>query len=234
MKLHLKSVVGREIASQRTAQIQEGVAIAKKVDALRETLASLEAQRIKFISGMTGELTKETEGLIARIGELKSEIGELEDKRRQLLIPLDDAWQKVGEVQKSLASEREEIASEKRQIELAKQRLAEKAADIRDRLGKTKVRERELARIYLKAETDGQEAVSIKAKLLEEKESQDARLAAQEAELAKKIAKVDFDERAVLHANELLDFREKAINNKERQVNDRYQTLLRTQARLTK
>jgi SMC interacting uncharacterized protein involved in chromosome segregation len=95
MKLRPKSQIDAQVASQRKAQIDEGVRIAQKVDALRETLSMLEAQHEQYIAGMKGELDRQTSDRVQRIAELESEIRELEEKRKLLLAPLDEAWAEV-------------------------------------------------------------------------------------------------------------------------------------------
>ena len=80
MKLLPKSQVHAQVNEQRRQQIDEGMILAKKVDALRQTLAELEEQQRKFSEGTKRELERETQ-------ELHEEIAEL-TKKRDLLVKI--------------------------------------------------------------------------------------------------------------------------------------------------
>lgn len=73
MKLLPKSQVLANVNEQKRLQIEEGVILAKKVDALRQTLLDLEDQQRKFIEGQRAVLEREL-GQLNREIELKKEL----------------------------------------------------------------------------------------------------------------------------------------------------------------
>ena len=79
MKLQPKQQITQSINLERKTQIDEGIALAKKIDVLRETLASLEKQHQDFIAGSRVEIEKNLKVLQERKSNLLGEINKLEE-----------------------------------------------------------------------------------------------------------------------------------------------------------
>lgn len=151
MKLLKKSAVSSELAQQKKNQIDEGVRIASKVDALRQSLASLESQEREFISGMQSRLRAETDHLHREIESLKSEILSLEEKRALLLIPLDAERESVRSAKSENDSLRSKIDAGLRRISDKESKMDLISKESRSRLSNIKVRERELEKTIARA-----------------------------------------------------------------------------------
>ena len=126
MKLLPKSIINSELASQKKKQIDEGLLIAKKVDALRQTLASLETQHTNFISSMKSELKAQTQPLIDEIASKKLEIKNLSAKREELLVPLTKEWNEVNSKRKEIDKISDELAKERANLKQKQQVLDER------------------------------------------------------------------------------------------------------------
>ncbi len=68
------------LQQQRKQQIDEGIALAKKIDAMREELLSLQKQRNNFIEGTKVALELETNQLYEKKISLQKEVNLLEEQ----------------------------------------------------------------------------------------------------------------------------------------------------------
>src|SRR3954469_15526260 len=102
MHLLPKSVIQSQVASQKKAQIDEGIALARKIDVLRETLAGLELKHSQFVAGMGRELEQKTKHLHETVGELERNIADLQEKRAELSKSLDSQWEEVRQKEQEI------------------------------------------------------------------------------------------------------------------------------------
>lgn len=126
MKLLKKSVLSQDLNNQRKMQIDEGVHIANKIDALRKSLNELEVQHQNFIQSKQIELDNQFKSLESEIKEKRLEIKTLEERRIELLKPLDEEHEKLNQREEGLKTREKEFGS--RFIEL---KQAEKLAEIK-------------------------------------------------------------------------------------------------------
>ena len=109
MRLMPKSKVSQANAVAKKKDIDEGVKLAKRIDGLRETLADEEQSLDKFRVAQIEGIKAETAPLEEYLGGLKKEIEELERTRAQLLIPLDEEWDKVNKLKEELKQKEHEV-----------------------------------------------------------------------------------------------------------------------------
>lgn len=102
MRLQDKKTISRDVASQKKKQIDEGIAIAKKVDALRETVSQEEQRLERFRKESVVAVQKEIDVLIVHKNSLIEDIKSLEKEKKRLLIPLDAEWEEVNRKKKEL------------------------------------------------------------------------------------------------------------------------------------
>lgn len=126
MKLLKKSVLTQELNTQRKTQIDEGVHLATKIDALRKSLNELEVQHQNFIETKQTELDNIFKSLEREIKEKQLEIKTLEERRKQLLKPLDEEHEKLDQREIGIQTKEKEFRS--RFIDL---KQAEKLAEIK-------------------------------------------------------------------------------------------------------
>ena len=110
MKLLKKSVLSQELNTQRKQQIDEGVYLATNIDTLRKSLNELEEQYQNFAQNKQIELDKQFKSLEIELKEKRLELQSLEERRIELLRPLNDEWFMLTQ-EKELFREKEEKLS---------------------------------------------------------------------------------------------------------------------------
>ncbi len=227
MQLLKKSTAQLEIQDQRRRRIDDGVQIAQKVDSLRETLASLETQHQKFLDRVEGELQTRTQPLIQKIASLQSEIKELEEKRKELRVPLDKEWEEVRA--KEAKVNHSEEALEKRNVNLSQKEegIISLKTELKARLFKVKTSERELVKVRNLADENLYISEEKRDEALKQKKEADdyakhvtQNLLTTEAELMVKARELEMRE-------SVIEARQKEQDEREIWLVDRYQTLER-------
>lgn len=234
MKLLSKRQTDIESNILKRNQIDEGVRIAKKVDVLRETLADLEGQRALFISNSKRELEKETEKLYKELEVLQAKIKKAQERRNVLLKPLNEEWEDVKSLKIELKQNKDFISDKIYQLNERESQIekTEKAIE------KTR---NELSQLKSDAEKERRDAEKnrvksedILKKAENRRDSDDREHERRNKELTKITARNEFDRQANKQVEKSLLLKEKELNNREKQINDKYQTLLRTINRLKK
>lgn len=221
-----------QIAKERKAQIDEGVALARKVDALRETLGNLEAQQTSFLNGMQSELHNRTNHLIEKIAGMERDVLDLEEKRKELLKPLSNEWAEVN-------MKRAEIDSIKLILDKNLSKTAEKEQKltllgngIKERLSRIKVRERELDKVYLSADEVKNDIENIKLDILKQKESQIISFEQANKKLLQREKDIESRQFTLDNRLEQIEIAEKEIKEEKIRLLDQRQTLERAMARI--
>lgn len=231
MKLLKKSALANELAQQRQAQIDEGIAIARKVDTLRQTLASLEKQHSDFLNGMQSELEKRSRYLLNEIATREKILIEIEERRQKLLIPLDAEWEKLNQEKSKLATDKDLIAKGLLKIQEKQKLTDEKYQESKKTLARINVRERELVKVYDKAEENSKEIETIKKNCLKDKERLDQYIKEQTQSLLEREAEIAVRERENQIKSDKLEIKEKEIIKTKAQLEDQRKTLERALAR---
>lgn len=230
MRLLPKSEMAQRKNDARKQEIDEGIRIAKRVDAVRETLLNEEQSLEKF--------RRETVALIHQqiiderkvLKSLQAKVKNLTVKREQLLIPLDKEWAEIQQVKEQIESEQKEI--EKSWLAISKQektynKLIQEATDS---LVKT-LQYEEYSRTNLKevsdmniiARQDAEESQKIKERtyalhdaMVKELKQRDSQLASRERDCILKESKLLEKESALENGWKLLEDRkamfERTIN----------------------
>ena len=106
MKLLQTKEINEKVNAEKKSLIDSGVFIARKVDALREEMLTLQKERHDFIENNQQVINDSLSKLYKEEDALKREIQDLQAKREELLKPLDQEWQKVETIRnKQLAEE---------------------------------------------------------------------------------------------------------------------------------
>lgn len=206
------------MASERKAQIDEGVALAKKIDALRQTLGNLERQHANFLAGMETELHGRTDKLFQTIGALQKEVAELEERRALALIPLDAQMEEIRAKTADLGSF-QDILKEKEAKVLQKEIIQDK----RDQVSKEKLwlansRDRASVDEYNRGfELTGQIEQAHKA-IIASKEGHEKQMAIDNSLIANRLTAIESYEFTLKQRSDELDLREEELAAKNRQV----------------
>lgn len=132
MKLLDKKSIATQVANQRKGQIDEGIALAQKIDKLRATHSSLEQQHNEYVAKMKEILETQLRGLEEGIQAKKKELVIIEEERQKLLEPLDQAWDEYHEHETNLKVLEEELYEKRTQLTLYNQDLDERRLSIEE------------------------------------------------------------------------------------------------------
>ena len=234
MKLLKKSTIQKDIAEQKRQQIDEGLTIARKVDALRLTLANLEGQHAKFIDGMKAELERQTGQLSKDVDNKRQEVAYLEAERLELIKPLTAEWEEVAKK----SAEIEQIKSDLLVVSaetLKKEKVLENKTRLEsEALNRIKVRERELIRVYDGVAQNLQDTERIKQETIAEKNCWDKYYDIKNAEFAEREKGITSYLFTLDKRKEQIEMEEKEIANEKLRLKDQRETLERTLARINK
>ena len=235
MKLLERQSLNNDLQEQRRAQAEEGIRLAKRIDALRETLSTLEKQHQDFIESSRTTYQEAIGALERRKDELEKEIVRLEERRALLREPLDnEEWESLEEAQKD---------HEKKALSLAIQEasIAKRDSVVLEKEKKAEQRERALndmseaieqERAFVSHEKE--KATSLTLKLREEEKRSVSEQKERERITLKKDEEFDRRARAIDMREKLLNAREKSIDKREAFVDHKYKVLQRTIKRIKK
>lgn len=232
MKLLSRKTVINEVADQKRQAIDEGLQIARKVDKLRETLASLEKQHADFLVRMQSELKETSDKLLNEIALRKLEIVQLDSKRKAMLKPLDEAWAQVN-AQQGVNTETRDILA-KGLIKLAdkQKKLDENYEESKKTKARINVQERELLKAYEKVKENENDTDEIKKKGLDKMVKIDKYITEKNKEIDAREIEITFrDNQSKQLASSLEQEREDIIKEKA-QLKDQRASLVRAFARL--
>lgn len=234
MELLDKKQIVQQKSQERKTEIDQGVLLAKKIDALRETYAKEEQKLSLFRSENLKHVKKELDVLTEKKREYQSEIKALEKRCEELKKPLDAEWEELSKAQNSLEKLESEyrikisdfLTKERLQKEREKEIQIEESRirDLRDSITKSVIvseRDRKVASEVLDS------AKTLSGNMIQEAQVRLDSSVSREMEVAAR-------ERDIINSKKVLDRRESELDSRERAINDKYQTLLRSIKRLNK
>lgn len=153
-----KKLVNAALATQQKREIEKGIAISKKVDAVRDTLADEQARLDLFRTQSLKTIEQEIASEVDKREYLRREIKFLAEERIKLLAPIDlsQAWEEVnsGKAENSswkerLSQESMELLAEKEDNRVLAAKLSKEEEDIgrKDVLSEQNLLEAERKRI---------------------------------------------------------------------------------------
>jgi hypothetical protein len=231
MKLLDKKKINSDQNFQKALLIQDGIKIAKKIDILRETLSTLENQHSSFIDNTKKALKEATEELNGTKAQLESDIKTLQSQREALRIPLDNEWAKLNEDRIEFNHSKDELVKEKLVLIERETEIKKKEEELIKRESALRNMEEELD-----ADVDAVQ-LALRNAQAEEKQSKqrsefsDKLIEKRIAEVVLREKKCLFDEEANEIVAQTLKEKEKQIENREKAVRDKYETLLRNEKR---
>lgn len=228
MKLLAKKEISIDLARQKKIQIDEGIGLARKVDALREQLQTETGNLRRFREESLGAVQQEIDAVVRQKDTLKGELKDLLNRRTVLLIPLDAEWEKLTKAKRdftewelelhgyseNLSQRQAQVENEEKEISEEKLRIAglkEQTLTVLEEADSMLVRARESSAemrnkaqaVLSEAELKNKEA-SLRDKSIENREywveKEASRVADWEADLEKR-EKVLRDRAAMLDRN---------------------------------
>jgi len=95
-----KKLVNVELATQKKQQIDQGLALAKKVDAVRETLGEEEQRLETFRTQSIARVQQEIDANLRQKESLEQAIRQRKEELGLLQIPLDKQWEEANKARK--------------------------------------------------------------------------------------------------------------------------------------
>jgi predicted nucleic acid-binding Zn-ribbon protein len=130
LKLLDKRDIAQAKAADRALEVSEGMKLAKRVDALRETQAQEEASLNDFRTRTVESINAEITALNATKNALQLEVDDLENRKAQALKPLTAKENALTEREKKIDEASDAIERTEDSLYAAKLRVAEKEANL--------------------------------------------------------------------------------------------------------
>jgi len=232
MKLLDKKTIVAEKAVERKQEIDEGIKLARKIDKLRETSSQEEVKLGKFRDASLKQIKGEIINLSSQQQVLINNIAVLQEEKRVLLIPLDEKRIELLEREQQLDDTSNRIDEEIRLLNQQKGELDNRSKEVRLDEERTHQSKMEIESNHRESDKNKTHSLDILTKTRQiEKET----LASLET-IRQNLVVTEND---LLVRERDLKLRQKAVSKDEsrlvefeKQVNDKYQTLLRTIKRL--
>lgn len=234
MKLLDKKTITTQKSAERKLEIDEGAKLARKIDTLRETAAGEESRLAKFRDESLKRIKEEINLLIGQRDSIQEEIDVLELQKKYLQEPLDQAWNIVKAKETDLTQYGEQLRETKANLDLEITKLEKEKSDLE--IEKWRVKdERDRAVKNLEETEKNKENSRIILKNSEAKANNvDAELEVKQKHLLKRELELLAQERDLQIGRDFVAKRKKKLDDRERFINDKYETLLRSQERLKK
>jgi len=231
MRLLSKSEVTQAKALERQKEIEEGVKLAKRVDALREVGAEEEKSLSKFRSETILSIKNEITAKLDERDTLVKEVEELREERRVLMEPLTEEKQK-------LENQKQELQKVKKELDERNQELVSREIGLNGREKDIIIQERRADDMHSTQETLLREAGTLRDEMerKEREANEQLRKAYAEAETIMQNAKVketniNRREEAVLKKEDLLREKEIELEKEWEKLKDREATFIRNKNR---
>lgn len=227
MKLANPRTIQTTLSEERRMDVDNGIKLARKVDTLRDTLEKLEKRHALFLEGTQIELRNKTKELLSQIHSLEEEIKMLEAKRKELLIPLYQEWERVKEREGTLDEREEKIKELRTDLTYLKGELDKREESLQiDELRNEETRRQ----VTLHAQKVSDALLEAQNTLLnardEEKDIKDA-LSKRQSNMVKKEKEVELRENNITLREQNITLKEKEITNETIRLADMRATLER-------
>ena len=115
--------INKAKADERKREIDEGLSLARKVDALRETKSNEERKLLEYRSGMIAKVQAEINAYVSERDSLRRENENLIETRKELIKPLDEEWKEINLERENLAKEKQSFYLSKEELRIAEENL---------------------------------------------------------------------------------------------------------------
>ncbi len=211
LKLLKKSEIDSAKAQDRQREINEGIKLAGRVDALREAQATEEANLEKFRRESIFKINEEIVSITENKNVLLKEVSDLEDRKRLALLPLDAEWDKVKEKQEELTQyaltlqedsrileeSKGEYGVELELLEVEKKRICDERNRSIKALADSDEKHEQARKVLKEAQSIKDSAIQLKDAVTSELIERDAVVASKERDLENKVNKFDKEVKAL-------------------------------------
>lgn len=234
MKLMKKAEVNTQAQELKRQQISEGTELVQRIDALRKAHTELTEQQKQFVEKAKEELIRETTELYGQRELLKADVVSLTAIRAELQRPLDEEWKKLKDAQRIFEKKSTEVSDKDEELDAKERALEVKEARIDITIERAEKAQIEAEKREKESETMLIESENILKNSKNRREEIDAQIADRMSEAGIKENEIEFNRQGVEQLIKLNNMREKDLDERERKIDDKYKTLLRTEKRNAK
>lgn len=213
--------------NERKIQIDEGVALAGKIDFLRETALKEEKNLLEWRTNNIEKVKKEIEDYLTVRDNLQKQTEAAEVHRKKLLEPLDEEWRLINQEKTEFTKQKESIFISSEQLKLEQAKVGEAKKKLQDIIERIKNKEHE-------TEKAKSEAISLKEMAQREYEIARSERAEQTSAHERKLLEADQIKKEYEVALTIIEVREREVNEKEADIIIREKHLESQQAQLKK
>lgn len=227
-----KRVVSSELAEEKRRQIQSGITLAKKVDAVRDTLQKEENDLEAFRRETITRIQKEIDSKIAERDSLDKEIVRRREERIQLEAPIDlkEAWDDVQSGRLEVTEWKDRLGTQTVE-QLAKEaEITEIAESTLKRSTESKEKEKLVERILVEAESKHEETSLVLDKARAEVKKVIDNAKQKEKKVIDRELFVETKEIEINNREDRNQAHELDLSNREKALKVRYDTFVKAQA----
>lgn len=232
MKLLPKSEIHQKKALEQKQTIDEGVKITRRIDSLREIMASEEQTLEKFRSETLQQIHKETTEACNTRDALLGEVRELEAAKREALKPLTEEQKLIDEAREDIARKAAQNVTQAATIEATELAIREKEKETDSVLLMVKMKEDRVTQELREADTKHQTAQQLLTEASEIHQNSVILKETTETSITERQTLLDQREQTLRLNEEALDKERQAVARDRVLVNDRMQALEREFNRL--
>jgi len=231
MKLQPKRDIAIQVARQKKNEIDAGLALAQKVDALRRTKADEEANLDSFRKNAIAEVQREIDKKIQERDSLERKNIVLRQERITLHAPIDlkEEWEKVHSQKRDNESWKERLTVFEVQLIAKEADSTERDSSLDKRDSEVKEKEKLASRMLKQAQENHEESAQVleharteSQKLLLDAQTREKEVTIREVQAKQKEQQLIERERLVYEHNA-------DLSNRERALKDKYETFIRAQ-----
>ena len=146
-----KSDIDKAKANERKQEIDSGIALAKKVDALREAKLQEEKSLREWREGSIRKVQEEIDSYIETMRSLKKQVDAAFEQRNKLLEPLNKEWEELNLEKLSLKEKEAHILESERKLDDKRTLIEEERKKLSKVVSKSKENENETEKYKLNA-----------------------------------------------------------------------------------
>jgi len=220
MILPNKIQLNKAKAQETKAMIDEGVAMAKRVDAVRELKLVQEANIKEWRNVTVKAVQDEINELLSKRDTLKSEINVAQERRDELRKPLDYEWIKLNDEKSQFKEEKKALDLDRMSFKIEVESFEKEKVKVTKAIEKAESNEKDTEKLKIEAQKLKDLAQKEYALAVNEREDQ-TRI------YDRKVSEVNQSATEYAVALQTIEVREKQVNDKELELITRERDLAR-------
>lgn len=232
VRLLSKHEIQRRKSEERRQEIEEGLKVARRVDALRETLASEETSLEQYRSSTLKAIQNDLQETADKKNSLLSEIAILERRRSQLQVPLDAAWSQARALREEARLQLETNQVQAVELKTYEARLQQRSVEIQKEQEVISLQKDDIATEKLQASSLLEKANNVYERSVEQLRKFEHLQRQKEEEFSEIEKEIQAREKEIQYQQERIRERNKMLQTQELELQERYLQMEATAKRL--